>query len=195
MFRSTKTIAIFAVLIVLASILSACVSSNVHPDQQDPVFEQNDVPTDQNDASAEQNDASTEQNDAPAEQNEATEEHNDASAEQDDSVIAEVQNEDGLHEDGLIHVYLVGPGEKVSDFESSFIDYLIYYQESQHLIICMNGKEYTFANVSEALWNDFKNAESKGKFYNEEMKGKTEYHIKDYDGTNGDLILVEHIDY
>ena len=102
--------------------------------------------------------------------------------------------EDGLGEDGKIHVYPVGAGEKVSDFESSFIDYLIYYQESGHLIICMKGKEYAFANVDEALWEDFKNAESKGSFYNNEMRNNTKYHIKDYDGTNGDLIVVEHID-
>lgn len=101
---------------------------------------------------------------------------------------------DGLGSDGKIHVYIKGDGEKVKTPDSSFIDYIIYYAESKHMIICMNGKEYTYANVSESLWEDFASSESKGSFYKSNIKGKTKYNIKDYDGTNGNLIVVEYID-
>ena len=46
---------------------------------------------------------------------------------------------DGLKSDGKIHVYIVGDGEKVLTPESSFIRYIIYYPDSDHLIINMNG--------------------------------------------------------
>ena len=168
MFGSTKKISFLtAVLAALVFIFSACSSSDTEPVSQETASEQIEAPAEENDTSAKQDD--------------------DASAQ-------EITYEDGLGEDGLIHVYLVGEGEEVSSFDSSFIDYLIYYKESQHLIIAMNGKEYTYANVSEAMWEDFKNAESKGSFYYSEIEGRSEYHIKDYDGTNGDLIVVEHVD-
>ena len=101
---------------------------------------------------------------------------------------------DGLKSDGKLHVYLVGKGEKVSNFDSSFIDYLTYYSRSKHLIICMNGKEYVFANVSSSLWTDFKSADSKGDFYNQNIRGNTSYHVNDYDGSNGNLIVMEFLD-
>ena len=168
MFGSTKKISFLtAVLAALIFIFSACSGSDAEPVSEETVSERIEAPAEENEIPAEQDD------DAPA---------------------REVTYEDGLGEDGLIHVYLVGEGEEVSSFDSSFIDYLIYYKESQHLIIAMNGKEYTYANVSEAMWEDFKNAESKGSFYNAEIEGRSEYHIKDYDGTNGDLIVVENVD-
>lgn len=102
--------------------------------------------------------------------------------------------QDGLGEDGLLHVYLLGQGEQVETPESSFIRYLVYYPESQHLIINMNGKDYVFANVEEALWQGFKEAEVKGKYYNAIFKGKPAYHVKDYDGTNGNLIVIHTIE-
>ena len=101
--------------------------------------------------------------------------------------------EDGLKSDGRIHVYLVGSGEKVDTPNSSFINYLTYYSESEHLIICMNGKEYVFANVPSSLWSDFKSADSAGTFYNQNIKENTAYWINDYDGSNGDLIVLEYM--
>ena len=58
----------------------------------------------------------------------------------------------------------------------------------------MNGKEYVFANVSSSLWSDFKSADSVGTFYNQNIRGKTTYHITDYDGSNGDLIVLDYVD-
>ena len=101
--------------------------------------------------------------------------------------------EDGLKSDGKIHVYLVGRGEKVDTPNSSFISYLTYYSESEHLIICMNGKEYVFANIPSSLWSDFKSADSAGTFYNQNIKENTAYWINDYDGSNGDLIVLEYM--
>ena len=101
--------------------------------------------------------------------------------------------EDGLKSDGKIHVFLVGRGEKVDTPNSSFINYLTYYSESEHLIICMNGKEYVFANIPSSLWSDFKSADSAGTFYNQNIKENTAYWVNDYDGSNGDLIVLEYM--
>ena len=101
--------------------------------------------------------------------------------------------EDGLKSDGRIHVYLVGRGEKVNTPNSSFISYITYYSDSEHLIICMNGKEYVFANIPSSLWSDFKSADSVGTFYNQNIKENTAYWINDYDGSNGDLIVLEYM--
>lgn len=101
---------------------------------------------------------------------------------------------DGLKNDGFIHVYLIGECEKVATPESSWIDYIAYYPESHHVIISTDGSEYVSANVNKSTWNDFKAADSKGKFYNSTFKGQSEYWVKDYDGTNGSLIVMENID-
>ena len=102
--------------------------------------------------------------------------------------------EDGLKSDGKIHVYLVGNGEKVDTPNSSFINYITYYSDSNHLIICMRGKEYVFANVPSSLWSDFKAADSAGGFYNQNIKNNTAYYINDYNGSNGDLIVLDYND-
>ena len=101
--------------------------------------------------------------------------------------------EDGLKSDGKIHVYIVGDGEKVSTPESSFINYITYYAESDHLIINMNGKDYAFSNFPSSLWRDFKNAESKGSFYNKYIKDNTSYLINDYSSGDSYKVVVEYI--
>ena len=37
-------------------------------------------------------------------------------------------------------------------------------------------------------------ASSKGSFYNENIKGDHSYWINDYDGSNGDKIVIEYVD-
>ena len=101
--------------------------------------------------------------------------------------------QDGLEDDGKIHVYLTGEGERIETPESSWIDALTYYAENEHLILETNGKEYAYANVSQELWKEFKNADSKGTFYNRTFKGAEEYWVNDYDGSNSDLIIIEHV--
>ena len=100
---------------------------------------------------------------------------------------------DGLKSDGKIHVYLVGSGETVQAKKSSSIKSMTYYEESDHLIINFNGKEYVFANVSSSLWKSFKEASSSDAFYDSHFKGNKSYWINDYNGKNGDKIVMEHV--
>ena len=59
--------------------------------------------------------------------------------------------------------------------ESSFITSADYYSCDGlvgYFIIGMNGKKYIFQNMPYEVWDGFKNAESKGKFYNREIRGR-----------------------
>ena len=176
--RMLKTILLIIIFITLVSTLCACSNGNPQPENQESSQEHNDLPHPEN-------------NNGPP------------GHEENDNSKQEAPYEDGFsEEDGQIHVYLVGDEEKVFTPESSFIVYLKYYKESEHLIVCIKKekggieyeKEYAYANISESLWEDFKMAKSKGEFYNAEIKGNTNFFIKDYDGDNGDLIVLEHID-
>lgn len=100
---------------------------------------------------------------------------------------------DGLESDGKIHVYLVGSGETVKAKKSSSIKSMTYYADSDHLIINFNGKEYAFANVSSSLWKSFKDASSSDSFYDSHFKGNKSYWINDYNGKNGDKIVMERV--
>ena len=102
-------------------------------------------------------------------------------------------NKDGLKSDGKIHVHLVGSGETVQAKNSSSIKSMTYYDESDHLIINFNGKEYAFANVSSSIWKSFKEAKSSDTFYDTYLKGDKSHWINDYNGKNGDLIVLEHV--
>lgn len=67
--------------------------------------------------------------------------------------------------------------------ESSLIKQIDYYpaKENGYLIISLHkGKTPTllYQNITPKLWEDFKNAESKGKFYNEHIQGKEEFVFK-----------------
>ena len=109
--------------------------------------------------------------------------------------VKKVLYEDGLAADGKIHAYCVGEGERVdTEDQSEFLVYVEYYPANEHLIAFMNGKEYVYANVSEDLWNGLRNAEYPGKYFNAHINRKEEFWIKDYDGDNGDLIVIERVD-
>lgn len=61
----------------------------------------------------------------------------------------------------------------VQDFESSFLRKLVYNEETQELIIHFTGnKEYIHENVPVDVWLGFKEAESKGKYYTANIKGR-----------------------
>lgn len=100
---------------------------------------------------------------------------------------------DGLKEDGLLHVYLIGECEEVLTPESSWIDSIAYYPYCEHLVITTYGREYVSANVSVDTWNDFKAAESKGEFYKKTFFDAPEYWVNDYDGANDDIIVIEKV--
>jgi hypothetical protein len=64
--------------------------------------------------------------------------------------------------------------EKVNT-DSSWIDSIEYYscdEVSGYLIVnTKKGKSYIHKNVPVQVWNEFKNAESYGKYYNQNIKG------------------------
>ena len=65
--------------------------------------------------------------------------------------------------------------------ESSFITTADYYScdgLTGFFIVGMNGKKYVFENMPFEIWEDFKNAESKGKFYNLKIKGRYKLSLK-----------------
>lgn len=62
--------------------------------------------------------------------------------------------------------------------ESSFITSANYYSCDKltgYFIVGMNDKKYIFQNMPYEVWESFKKAESKGKFYNREIRGR--YHL------------------
>lgn len=65
--------------------------------------------------------------------------------------------------------------------ESSFITSADYYSCDRltgYFIVGMNNKKYIFQNMPYEIWEDFKNAESKGKFYNREIRGRYQLSLK-----------------
>ena len=53
---------------------------------------------------------------------------------------------------------------------SSFVGNVKYDQDNQTMEIILNGKKYDFCNVSERLFDAFEGADSKGAFFNREIK-------------------------
>lgn len=59
--------------------------------------------------------------------------------------------------------------------ESSFITSADYYScdgSLGYFVVGMNGNKYIHKNMPYEVWKGFKNAESKGKFYNMEIRGR-----------------------
>lgn len=67
-------------------------------------------------------------------------------------------------------------------YDSSLIESANYYScdgVTGYLILgIINDKKYIFQNIPFDVWNDFKNAESKGKFYNAKIKGRFKLRLK-----------------
>lgn len=55
---------------------------------------------------------------------------------------------------------------------SSFVGNVRYDQDLQQMVIILNGKEYTFCNVPERVFDAFSGANSKGAFFNRNIKGQ-----------------------
>jgi len=53
---------------------------------------------------------------------------------------------------------------------SSFVGNVKYDQDEQSMEVILNGKTYDFCNVSERLFDSFEGADSKGAFFNREIK-------------------------
>ncbi len=105
-----------------------------------------------------------------------------------------LDQKDGLKSDGKIHVYILGKGETISAKNSYSIKSMTYYEESDHLVINFGGKEYVFANVGSSLWDSFKAASSSDSYYDSHIKGNKSYWVNDYNGKNGNLIVMEYVD-
>ena len=77
--------------------------------------------------------------------------------------------------------------ENYNDFDSSFINEISYEYNLNILIVKMKGERaYKYINVSEKIFNEFKKAESKGRFFNKYIKNHYGYKrkIKLEQGTN-----------
>jgi hypothetical protein len=56
--------------------------------------------------------------------------------------------------------------------DSSFIDAIAYYEPLRKLEVKIHGKEYIHDDVPKRVFKNFMKAESKGKFYNDVIKGR-----------------------
>ena len=59
---------------------------------------------------------------------------------------------------------------KAFTHSSSFVGNVRYDAEESKMRIKLNGKNYDFCNVSERLYDAFEGADSKGAFFNREIK-------------------------
>ena len=62
------------------------------------------------------------------------------------------------------------PEFKSFTHSSSFVGNVIWDRESLGMNIILNGSTYSFCNVSERLFDSFEGADSKGAFFNREIK-------------------------
>ena len=70
--------------------------------------------------------------------------------------------------------------ESTDTSNSSFITSAEYQSldgKTGYLTLGMRGKTYHFKGVPKGLWEDFKGADSKGKFYHRFIKGKYTIHL------------------
>ncbi|EAW33685.1 KTSC domain-containing protein [Lyngbya sp. PCC 8106] len=59
------------------------------------------------------------------------------------------------------------------EFNSSVLSFGLYERDTQELTLeFQSGKDYTYRNISPEVWEEFKEAESAGQFYNREIKGQ-----------------------
>lgn len=83
------------------------------------------------------------------------------------------------------HSYKVN--ETTDTSESEWItsaEYKSVNGDNSFLILGMQGKEYIFDEVSLTVWESFKGAEDKGKYYHKFIKGKYYMNLQDYHNRN-----------
>lgn len=86
----------------------------------------------------------------------------------------------------ILHIN-ISVTENYNDFDSSFINEISYEYNLNVLTVKMKGERaYKYFNVSRNIFNEFKKAESKGKFFNKYIKNHYGYKrkIKLEQGTN-----------
>lgn len=66
-----------------------------------------------------------------------------------------------------------------SVFDSSNILKTLYFEHLEKFYIFFKrGKSYSYINVNKELYKSFENAESQGKFFNQNIKGKPEFEYR-----------------
>jgi len=61
-------------------------------------------------------------------------------------------------------------------YESGNILHTIYFPKDARLYIAFNrGHMYSYANITEDVYNNFENAESQGKYFHKYIRNKDEY--------------------
>lgn len=64
----------------------------------------------------------------------------------------------------------------VDGFDSSNIQRIGYEKEDEKLtVVFKNGKTYVYDSVTESVFDDFQSAKSKGKFFNQSIRGVYEF--------------------
>jgi hypothetical protein len=59
------------------------------------------------------------------------------------------------------------------EFNSSVLSFGLYERDTQELTLeFQSGKDYTYRNITPEVWEEFKESESAGQFYNREIKGQ-----------------------
>ena len=71
--------------------------------------------------------------------------------------------------------------EEVDTSESSFIRSAEFFStgSSGYLILNLNGKDYIFTGVPRETWESFKSSRSRGKYFNQVIKGRFRLEIND----------------
>ena len=59
----------------------------------------------------------------------------------------------------------------MSFVNDSWITKVTYREDKQQMEIIMNGTAYLFCNVPLSIYNEFKESDSRGEYYNDNIKG------------------------
>jgi hypothetical protein len=61
---------------------------------------------------------------------------------------------------------------KLQEVESKFLQFVGYDDLNKHLRVMIKSKIYDHYEVPREVWDEFMKSESKGKYYNQKIRGK-----------------------
>ena len=103
--------------------------------------------------------------------------------------------QDGYKDDGKLYVYIRGQGKKLETPNSAFIEYIIYYPETEHMIITTkDGDEQVYANVNENIFGGFRVTWDADSYYYEGIADHSQYLLNGYIPGKEDDIVIEYED-
>ena len=85
------------------------------------------------------------------------------------------------YNEAVIKAKECGASDSQTTSKSSWIRKISFYRcdETKGFLIMQTDKgEYIHSDVSQTVWNDFKNADSFGDFYNRNMRGRFQFVLK-----------------